>query len=145
MGQPDSAILYLDKLLAFDPKNESANYYKAFALWRQLNRLEEAQQHLQIIVNHNPKNDIAPWVSAQIHAQQGNILFMERMIERALVANPGRQEEALNFMQQVYTHMGFSADDAMLAFIRIWIRVLEQLGHKEEAAQLRNQQFRSQR
>jgi tetratricopeptide (TPR) repeat protein len=134
----DSAILYMDKLLAFDPKNETGNYYKAYALMFQ-NRLDEAQKHLQIIINHNPKNDIAPWMAAQIYAQQGNLILMERMLERALIANAGKQQEALHLMQQVYSQMGFSSNDAMGAFTRIWIRVLEKLGYKKEAEQLRNQ------
>jgi hypothetical protein len=90
-------------------------------------------------VNHNPKNDIAPWTSAQIFAQQGNLVSMERMIERALVANAGRQEEVFNLMKQVYQSQGFSENDAIIAFTRIWANVLEELGHKEDAAQLRNQ------
>ncbi|MDR1951162.1 MAG: tetratricopeptide repeat protein, partial [Bacteroidales bacterium] len=136
--QNDSAVFYLDKLLAFDPKNESANYYMAYALMFQ-NRLDDAQKHLQVIVNHNPKNDVAPWMSAQISAQQGNLLLMEKMLERALIANAGKQQEALNLMQQVYPQMGLSANDATMAFTRIWIRVLDKLGYKKEAEQLKNQ------
>jgi tetratricopeptide (TPR) repeat protein len=135
-NQLDSAIFYLNQLLAFDPKNETANYLKAYALMFQ-NRLDEAQIHLQIIVNHNPKNDIAPWLSAQIYAQQGNLILMERMLERSLIANAGRQEEAFNLMQRVYQQMGFTNDDATRAFTRIWINVLEKLGYKEDAERLR--------
>ena len=137
-GQLDLAIIYLDKLLAFDPKNETGNYFKAWAL-RAQNRLDEAQRYLQTIINHNPKNDIAPWFSAQIFAQQGNLILMERMIERALIANANRQEEAFNLLRQVYQRMGFSPNDATMAFTQIWIRVLEELGFTAEAQQLRNQ------
>jgi len=137
-NQSEAAIFYMDKLLAFDPKNETANYYKAHTLMFQ-NRLDEAQRYLQVIVNHNPKNDIAPWMSAQIYAQQGNLVFMGRMIEQALIANAGRQEEAFNLMRQVYQRMGLSQNDATIAFTQIWIRVLDKLGYKKEAEQLRNQ------
>ncbi|MDR2907399.1 MAG: tetratricopeptide repeat protein [Bacteroidales bacterium] len=134
--QYDSAISYLDKLLAFDPKNESANYYKAYALMFQ-NRLNEAQSCLQVIVNHNPKNEAAPWMAAQVYARQGNLILMDKMIERTLIANAGKQQEALTFMQQVYPQLGLSANDAMMSFTKIWIRVLEELGYKEEAEQLK--------
>ena len=137
--QSDSAILFLDKLLAFDPKNETANYYKAFTLWRQQNRLDEAQKYLQTIINHNPKNSAASWESALIYATQGNLILMERMIERTLVADPGKQQEALSLIQQVYSRMNFSTNDANIAFTRIWITVLERLGYKEEAQRIRNQ------
>ncbi len=134
----DSAILYLDQLLAFDPKNESANYYKAYALMF-ANRLTEAQTCLQTVVNHNPKNEAAPWMAAQIYAQQGNLMGMEKMIEKTLLANANKQQDALNMMQQVYPQMGLSANDATSSFTKIWIRVLEQLGYKEEAKQLKGQ------
>jgi len=137
-NQPDLAIPYMDKLLAFDPKNETANYYKGHTLMFQ-NRLDEALRYLQVIINHNPKNDIAPWMSAQIYAQQGNLILMERMLERALVANAGRQEEAFNLLRQVYQQLGFSQNDATMVFTRMWIRVLDRLGYKKEAEQLRNQ------
>jgi len=137
-NQNDSAVFYLDKLLAFDPRNEMANYFRAHALVR-LNNLGEAQRSLQVIINHNPKNDVAPWLSAQLHAQQGNLFLMERMLERALVANAGRQEEAFNLLRQAYQTMGFSQNDATIAFTRIWINVLEELGFTAEARQLRNQ------
>ncbi len=136
--QYDSSTLYLDKLLAFDPKNESANYYKAYALMFQ-NRLDEAQRCLQTVVNHNPKNESAPWMAAQIYAQQGNLILMEKMIERTLIANANKQQEALSLMQQIYPQMGLSANDATYAFTKIWIRVLEKLGYKEEAKQLKGQ------
>ncbi|MCL2413156.1 MAG: tetratricopeptide repeat protein [Bacteroidales bacterium] len=137
-NQNDSAIRYLDKLLAFDPRNEMASFFKAHALLRQ-NRLDEAQRSLQVIINHNPRNDAAPWLSAQIAAQQGNLILMERMVERTLIANANRQQEALDFMRQAYQSMGFSQNDATMAFTRIWIRVLENLGFHREARQLRNQ------
>ena len=137
-NQLDSAILYLNKLLAFDPKNEIANFFKAHTLLHQ-NRPDEAQRYLQIIINYNPKNDNAPWLSAQIFAQQGNLILMERMLERALIANANRQQEAFDLMRQVYQHAGMSPNDATMAFTRIWIRVLEELGFHREAAELRNQ------
>jgi len=137
-NQNDSSIVYLDKLLAFDPRNEIANYFRAHALLRQ-NRLDEAQQNLLVIVNHNPKNDTGPWLSAQLHAQQGNLVLMERMLERMLIANANRQQEALDLMRRAYQQANMSENDANIAFTRIWINVLETLGFTAEARQLRNQ------
>jgi tetratricopeptide (TPR) repeat protein len=137
-NQNESSIFYLDKLLAFDPRNEVANYFRAHALVR-LNRLDEAQQNLQAIINHNPKNDVAPWLSAQLHAQQGHLFLMERMLERALIANANRQQEALDLMRWAYQQANMSEGDANMAFTRIWINVLEALGFTAEARQLRNQ------
>ena len=137
-NQNDSSIVYLDKLLAFDPRNEIANYFRAHALMRQ-DRLDEAQQNLLIIINHNPKNDAAPWLSAQLHAQQGNLFLMDRMLERMLIANAGRQQEALDLMRRAYQHANMSENDANIAFTRIWINVLEALGFTAEARQMRNQ------
>lgn len=136
--QTDSAIFYLDKLLNFDPKNENANYYKAYALMFE-NQLNEALQCLQTIVKHNSKNDAAPWMAAQICAQQGNLMLMEKMIENTLIANTNKQQDALNLMHQIYPQLGLSANDATMSFTKIWIRVLEKLGYEEEANQLKNQ------
>ena len=138
MNQQDSVIRYLDKLIAFDRRNEIANYFRAHALMRE-NRFDEAQQNLQVIINSNPRNDIAPWLSANLHAQQGNLFLMERMLERTLIANANRQQEALDLMRRAYQHANMSENDANMAFTRIWINVLETLGFTAEARQLRNQ------
>ena len=137
-NQNDLAMVYLDKLLAFDPRNEFANYLRAHALMRQ-NRLDDAQRNLQVVINHNPRNDVALWLSAQLHAQQGNLFLMERTLERMLIANAGRQQEALDLMRRAYQHANMSENDANMAFTRIWINVLEALGFTTEARQLRNQ------
>ena len=82
---PDSSMYYINRFLEFDPKDDNANYFLAYA-YMMKNDPQKAVDICEEILKHNHKYAGAYNILKDIYLRQNNIFGAEQVILRMIDA-----------------------------------------------------------
>jgi len=130
-GKLDSAKIYIDKVLAFVPKYEPANYMLA-NFYNFTREPDKALKVLKTIRENNIKFKAAYNLAFQIYAQQKDIKNAEKMMLE-LMATEQLDEQGFNQLIAVYKAQGLDERGAYKKAYKKYVEIFEKKGKDKEA------------
>lgn len=125
MNKLDSCLTLLDRMLKYNPKNETANYFKAYALYSG-KQFEQALSVCDFIISINSKYSGAYSLAANIMLNQGNLAGAEEYLTR--IIHIGRADnQTVNMLVSIYMAQGL---DQANAYVKLY-SVLEEYYRNE--------------
>jgi tetratricopeptide (TPR) repeat protein len=130
-GKLDSAKIYIDQVLEFVPKFETANYMLAY-YYNFKQELDSALKTLKMVREYNPRFKAAYHFAYQIYMQQKDLKNAEKTMLLLMEAD---QIEDKDFEQiiSLYKAQGIDERSAYKKAYKKYIKALEKLGKKEKA------------
>ena len=135
IGMLDSAKTYLDRVLAFLPNHESANFYLAH-YYLSKNEPHNALQATQKMIQLNFKAGHAYRLAANIYLQQNNLHGAGKMLE-GLIDIDQLDNQAAGQLIEIYKNQGLNEVVAHKKLLTTLANSLEKRGKKKEAAEYR--------
>ena len=127
----DSAKIFIDKILEYVPKYETANYMLAY-YYNIINDPDNALKTLKMIREQNPKFKSAYHFAYQIYMQQNDLKNAEKMI-LLLMETDQMDDQSFNQIISIYKAQGLDERSAYKKAYKKYIKALEKLGKKEKA------------
>jgi len=131
VGYLDSAKFYIDKVLKYVPKYETANYMLAF-YFNTINQPDSALRTLKIVRENNTKFSAGYHFAYQIYMQQKDLKNAEKIMLLLMKADQ-LDEQGINQLISIYKAQGLDERSAYKKFYKKYISVLEKAGKKERA------------
>jgi tetratricopeptide (TPR) repeat protein len=137
LGMLDSAKEYIDRVLAFLPLHESANYFLAHYHLSK-NNYDDALKILNQIIDNNHKFGGAYHLACNIYIQQNNLISAGNMLEKLIDIDQLDNQSAQRLIE-IYKAQGLNEINAARKLYTTIANSLEKRGKTKEAMKYRNE------
>ena len=152
IGNYESAITKLNKLINSDPKNDVAHYQLSL-VWQLQNKFDQALDFAKNAYNLNPKNQWYKLNLVEIYEKLKQFQLASKLREELVVENPqnidymydlvvdyiysDRWEDAINTYTKIEKQIGIT-EEVSLAKHRLWMHIKKPVNAANEIQQLIN-------
>jgi tetratricopeptide (TPR) repeat protein len=152
IGNYESAITKLNKLINSDPKNDVAHYQLSL-VWQLQNKFDQALDFAKNAYNLNPKNQWYKLNLVEIYEKLKQFQLASKLREELVVENPqnidymydlvvdyiysDRWEDAINTYTKIEKQIGIT-EEVSLAKHRLWMHIKKPMNAANEIQQLIN-------